>query len=72
MTELFTSMVCIVDGGPWIARQILHRVDELGDHFERARDKLMAERANPVGCPGIVGLTSDDWGPLERQRILFP
>jgi hypothetical protein len=73
LAAILGDLVCDAEGAPYVARvlvgdhtitvagQEITRLAGLGDQLETVRARMQAGRKNPEKCPGVVGLTEDEW-----------
>jgi hypothetical protein len=76
------TLVCDRDAAPYLAHGLVSplrsagsglilgegRLAALGDQLEGVRKRMKAGRAKTEACPGVAGLTEDDWRQLDEIK----
>jgi hypothetical protein len=68
------DLACWGGSPPYIARGMLHngRLLATGSQLEWVADRLRTGKSDPTRCPGVKGLSDEDWTWLDRFVASVP
>jgi len=68
LAAFFADLGCSKDAAPYVARGLIQngRLRSIGSQIGAVAARLRNGRFNPSACPGVEGLTEEDWAKLDE------
>jgi hypothetical protein len=68
LAAFFADLGCSKDAAPYVARGLIQhgRLRSIGSQIGVVAARLRNRNFNPSACPGVEGLTEEDWAKLDE------
>ena len=68
LAAFFADLGCSKDAAPYVARGLIQhgRLRSIGSQIGVVAARLRNGNLNPSACPGVEGLTEEDWAKLDE------
>ena len=68
LAVFLAGLACSSEAVPYVAQGLIRngRIEATGMQVRTVADTLRKGRSDPAACPGVRGLTDEDWALLER------
>jgi uncharacterized protein YjbI with pentapeptide repeats len=68
LAAFFADLACSKDAAPYVARSLIQhgRLRSIGSQIGVVAARLRNGNFNPSACPGVEGLTEEDWAKLDE------